>query len=164
MTARPTASIDLYANIAWTDAEYAEFPNGPCPLERIGPSTAACDLSGQSLPGVSRWALSAGGEQRTRASLFGTGGEIAVGADLSYRSDYSSDASVSRYLEIDGYALLNLRAAYRSDRGWEAVIWARNVLDQDYMAFLGVQAGNSGLIIGQPGDPRTVGVTLRTSF
>jgi len=164
VTARPTGELDLYANLAWTDAEYAEFPNGPCPLERIGPSTAACDLSGRPLPGVSPWALSAGGEQRMRADLPGLGGEVAVGADLSYRTDYSSDASVSRYLEIDGYALLNLRLSFRADNGWEAVVWAKNALDQDYMSFLSVQAGNSGLIIGQPGDPRTVGVTLRTSF
>ncbi len=164
LTARPTASLDLYANVAWTDAEYADFPNGPCPLERIGPSTAACDLSGETLPGVSPWALSAGGERRARAGLLGLNGEVALGADLSYRSSYYSDASASRYLEIEGYALLNLRLSFRADNGWEAVVWAKNALDQDYMSFLSVQSGNSGLIIGQPGDPRTVGLTLRNRF
>lgn len=164
ITARPTAWLDLYANVAWTDAQYAAFPNGPCPLELIGASTTACDLSGQSLPGVSPWAFSGGGEWRTPADILGLGGEAFVGADVSYRSDYSSDASVSRYMEIEGYSLVNLRAGFRADNGWEAVIWARNAFDTDYMAFLSVQSGNSGLILGQPGDPRTVGLTLRTRF
>ncbi|MFA4939132.1 TonB-dependent receptor [Brevundimonas sp.] len=44
--ARPTPWLDAYANIAWTDAKYASFTNGPCPLESIGTSTLACDLSG----------------------------------------------------------------------------------------------------------------------
>ena len=39
------------ANVAWTDAKYDSFANGPCPLERIGTSTVACDLSGKGLPG-----------------------------------------------------------------------------------------------------------------
>lgn len=164
ITARPTAWLDLYANVAWTDAQYASFPNGPCPLERIGASTAACDLSGEPLPGVSPWAFSGGGEWRTPADILGLAGEGFVGADVSYRSTYNSDASVSQYMEIEGYALVNLRAGFRADNGWEAVIWARNAFDEEYMSFLSVQSGNSGLIIGQPGDPRTVGLTLRTSF
>lgn len=164
LVAYPTDQLDLYASLAWTDARYVDFVNGPCPLERIGPSTVACDLSGERLPGVSPWAASAGGEWRAPADPFGRAGEAFLGADVTYRSSYSSDASVSRYLEIDGYALVNLRAGFRAENGWEAFVWARNALDQDYMSFLSVQSGNSGLIIGQPGDPRTVGVTLRARY
>jgi len=162
--ARPNANLDLYANLSWTDGEYDSFANGPCPLERVGSSTVACDLSGGALPGVSPWAGSVGGEWHDRFEWIGRAGEVYVGADASYRSSYNSDASASKYTQIDGYTITNLRAGFRSDNGWEAFVWAKNALDEDYMQFVSIQSGNSGLVIGNPGDPRTVGVTLRAKF
>lgn len=162
--ARPNQHLDLYANLAWTDAKYDSFANGPCPLERIGASTVACDLSGEKLPGVSPWAASIGGEVHGSGGFLGLSGEIFGGADASYRSTYNSDASVSRYTEIEGYSILNLRAGFRADNGWEAFVWVKNALDEDYLQFVSIQSGNSGLVIGNPGDPRTMGLTLRARY
>jgi iron complex outermembrane receptor protein len=66
---RATDDLNGYFTLAYTDGEYASFTNGPCPLERIGTSTAACDLSGVELPGVSPWAASLGGEYRRTGRL-----------------------------------------------------------------------------------------------
>ncbi|WAC61047.1 TonB-dependent receptor [Brevundimonas sp. SL130] len=162
--ARPNEHLDLYANVAWTDAKYDSFANGPCPLEQIGTSTVACDLSGKDLPGVSPWAASAGGEVHGNGGFLGLPGQFYGGADASFRSTYNSDASVSRYTEIEGYTIVNLRAGFRADNGWEASVWVRNALDEDYLQFVSVQSGNSGLVIGNPGDPRTVGITLRARY
>ena len=164
LNAHPNQAVDLYANVSWTDGEYTSFTNGPCPLERIGASTAACDLSGQDLPGVSPWALAFGGELHGPGSALGLSGEVFAGADASYRSTYNSDAAVSRYTEIEGYGLLNLRAGFRSDNGWEASLFVKNALDEEYLQFVTVQTGNSGLVIGNPGDERSIGFTLRASY
>lgn len=164
LNARPTEAIDLYANLAWTDGEYTSFKNGPCPLELVGTSTAVCDLSGKDLPGVSPWAFAVGGELHGPGRVLGLNGEVFAGADVSYRSTYNSDAAVSRYTEIEGYGLLNLRAGFRSDAGWDAFVWVKNALDEDYLQFVSVQTGNSGLVIGNPGDERTVGFTLRATY
>jgi len=164
LNAHPNSAIDIYANVSWTDGEYTSFANGPCPLELIGPTTARCDLSGKELPGVSPWAVSLGGELHGPGSVLGLAGEVFVGADASYRSTYNSDAAVSKYTEIDGYGLLNLRAGFRAENGWEASIWVKNALDKDYLQFVSVQTGNSGLVIGNPGDERTVGLTLRARY
>ena len=40
-------------------------------------------------------------------------------------------------------------------------MFARNLFDADYLQNVTVQAGNSGLIVGTPSDPLTVGATLR---
>jgi iron complex outermembrane receptor protein len=40
-------------------------------------------------------------------------------------------------------------------------VFARNLLDEEYITALTIQTGNSGLILGQPGDSRTVGLTFR---
>ena len=162
--ARPNRYVDLYANVAWTDATYADFTNGPCPLERIGTTTLACDLSGEDLPGVSRWAASVGGEVHADGAFLGQSGEFYGGVDASWRSTYNSDAAVSRYTEIEGYTIANLRAGFRAENGWEVFAWVRNALDEDYLQFVSVQSGNSGLVIGNPGDSRTFGVTLRARY
>ena len=39
-----------------------------------------------------------------------------------------------------------------------------NLLDEEYFELLAAQPGNSGLYVGQPGDPRINGVTLRARF
>lgn len=79
-------------------------------------------------------------------------------------SSFSSSASDSRYLVADGYALMNVRIGFRSARGWSVYAWSRNLLDRDYVELLSAAPGNTGLYVGQPGDGRTVGLTLRLSI
>jgi iron complex outermembrane receptor protein len=43
-------------------------------------------------------------------------------------------------------------------------MWAHHLLDKDYSDLLTAAPGNTGLFVGQPGDPRTVGVTLRLAL
>ena len=65
---------------------------------------------------------------------------------------------------MDGYALLNGRIGFRSDNGWDVFLCSKNLLDEEYFELLAAQPGNFGLYVGQPGDPRTFGITLRASF
>jgi iron complex outermembrane receptor protein len=60
--------------------------------------------------------------------------------------------------------VVNASVGYRFDKGWEAEVFARNLLDKDYVTALTIQTGNSGLILGQAGEPRLIGVGLRTRF
>ena len=61
-------------------------------------------------------------------------------------------------------AMLSASVGYRFDSGWEVDVFARNLFDTDYITALTIQTGNSGLILGQPSDPRVLGITLRASF
>ena len=65
---------------------------------------------------------------------------------------------------VDGYGLLNLRGGVRLADGWSVSVWSRNLLDRNYFELLSAAPGGSGLYVGLPGEPRTVGVTLRLSF
>ncbi len=62
---------------------------------------------------------------------------------------------------IDGYGLLDARVGLQSAEGWTLSVWSRNLLNRNYFELLTAAPGNTGLIVGQPGDLRTVGVTLR---
>ncbi|OYW18938.1 MAG: hypothetical protein B7Z54_04995, partial [Sphingobacteriales bacterium 12-47-4] len=66
-----------------------------------------------------------------------------------------------RYLNIEGYVLLNARAGFRASEGLSLYIWGRNILDKDYFEQLLPAAGNAGHYAGVLGDPVTYGITLR---
>jgi iron complex outermembrane receptor protein len=180
-SARPTDLFSTYFSGAFTDAKYVKFVNAPCPPELSGGNPAlngatpaaagvpglsplVCDISGQWLPGVSRWAFSHGGEYRVPAAVLGAPSEVYIGYDGSYRSKYSSNPSRSAYTDIAGYYLANIRAGVRIDKKWELFGWVRNVFDKNYYEVLATQSGSTGLIVGQPADPRTYGITASARF
>ena len=173
---RPSARLSLYGNGAFTDAKYVRFRNAPCPPELSGGTAAlpgqtpaapgtpglsplVCDISGSILPGISKWSFSFGGEVNVPVS----GGQVYLGYDGSYRSKFSSNPSRSLYTDINGYSLSNFRLGFRKDK-WNLYGWVRNAFDQHYFELLSTQSGSTGLIVGQPGDPRTYGGTFRISF
>ena len=164
LSTRSIGGFTSYLNLALTDGKYDSFKNGPCPLERIGTSTAACDLSGKELPGLSRWAGSLGGEYRQSTSLGRLSGEAYVGVDASFRSAYYADTADSIYTRIHAYEIVNLRAGFKSDAGWEAFATVKNAFNEEYIQNITVVSGNSGLVVGTPGDDRTVSLTVRARY
>ncbi len=161
---RVNDNFSLYSNVAWTDAKYESFTEAPPPLELSGGAIGFVDASGTRLPGISEWAASFGGEYTLPGEFSKRQGEWFVGADATYRSDFSSSPTESAYLNIDGYTLLNLRAGFRGDDGWDFFGWSRNALDEEYFEMLNAGGSSSGYYSGLLGDPRTYGVTLRGDF
>lgn len=171
-----------YANGAFTDAKYVKFTGAPCPPELSGGTTAgagqtpsapgtpgglspaSCDISGQWLPGISKWAFSYGAEYNLPAHLLGQDGEVYLGFDGSSRSKFSSNPSRSVYMDVNGYTLSNFRLGFRTEQRWNIFGWVRNAFDTRYYELLAITPGSTGLIAGQPGDPRTYGVTVAARF
>ena len=94
----------------------------------------------------------------------GRSGDFFGAVDASYRSSFSSSATASKYLVVDGYSLVNARIGFRWSDGWAVSLWARNLFDKDYFELLSAAPGNSGLYVGVPRGSRTIGVTMRMSF
>jgi iron complex outermembrane receptor protein len=177
----PSERFSAYTSAAYTDATYEKFTNAPCPPELSGGTFVAvggtpgpagvpgalsprsCDISGQGLPGVSKWAFSFGAEVNAPANLLAKEGQVYFGVDGNYRSQFQSNASPSIYTKINGYALTNLRAGFRGEN-FDIFGWVRNAFDVHYLETLQVAPGNVGLIAGAPGDPRTWGGTVKFSF
>lgn len=175
---RPSDRFNVYINGTYVDAKYRSFTDAPCPPELSGGgsgtpisapgvpgnSPANCDISGKRLPGVSKWSFSYGGEVNTQMSIFGREGQLYVGIDGNYRTGFSSNPTPSIYTNIDGYALTNYRVGFRTEGGINLFGYVRNVFDVDYFEQLAIPSGNTGLIVGQPGDPRTYGITFAITF
>lgn len=156
--------FSLNTAVAYTDAKYVSFKNAPVPLEEVGGAQAFKDVSGGELPGVSKWSGSLGGEVSTKGKFFGFGGSYFLGVDAYYRSKFSSSPSPSKYLNIDGYSLLNGRLGFRGANGFSVYIWGRNVLNKDYFEQLLPAPGSAGHYGAVLGDPRTYGITLKQTF
>ncbi|NOW48516.1 iron complex outermembrane receptor protein [Novosphingobium sp. SG751A] len=156
-TARVGSHIVLRASGAYADGRYVSYASGPCPIELTGSSTSRCDLSGKGLPGLPKWSGLLGVEGTQPIGR----GEIFARGDLNARTAIYGDATDSAYTRINGYTLVNASIGYRTAKGWEVAIFSRNLFNANYLQNVTVQAGNSGLIVGTPGDPRMVGATLR---
>jgi len=154
----------INAAATYTDGKYIKFINAPLPLEETGASVSFKDVSGSSLPGVSKWAGSLGGEYTKSAKFFGNLGKFFVGIDSYARSEFSSSPSASKYLVVPGYAIFNGRLGFRASEGLSINFWARNILDKDYYEQLLPAGGNAGHYAGVLGDQRTYGITLKYSL
>jgi iron complex outermembrane receptor protein len=180
---RPNQNWNFYVNGAYTDAIYEKFTGAPCPPELSGgtqvgagqtpgaPATPgalsplSCDISGQWLPAVSKWSGAWGFQYQLAANVLGRDGEAYFGYDGSARSKWSSNPSRSAYTDVGGYGLANFRFGFRSRGSWDVYAWVKNAFDKDYFEQLNAATGgNTGLVVGQPADPRTWGLTVRAEF
>lgn len=164
-TYRTNNHVNIFGALAYTDGKYVSFKNAPVPLEETGAPSAFKDVSGGRLPGVSKWAGSLGGELTSNdAKALGRKGKYFFGFETYYRSEFSSSASPSKYLNIDGYTLVNARLGFRAANGLSLFVWSRNLFDKNYFEQLLPAAGNAGHYAGVLGDPRTFGATIRYSL
>ncbi|WP_428334607.1 TonB-dependent receptor [Novosphingobium sp.] len=148
----------LTGSLAYADGVNTSYPAGPCPLELQTASTAACNLSGKLLVGLPKWSQSLGVDWVLPVR---SDGGVFVHGDTIWRSSYNGDPSLSKYTAIDAYSLTNASIGWRSAQGWELAVFARNLFKANYIQNLTIQAGNSGLILGTPSDPRVIGLTFR---
>ena len=111
------------------------------------------DASGQRLPGVSKYALSFGGEANLPIAIGQAQDEIYFGADGNTRTKFSSNATPSPSTDIQGYTL-------RLD----VYAWVRNAFDKGTLEQLQIAPNSVGLVVGNLGDPRTFGGTVKIQF
>nr|WP_315213990.1 TonB-dependent receptor [uncultured Flavobacterium sp.] len=158
---RASSHFAFNGALSYTDGKYVSFKNAPVPLEETGGASAFKDVSGGDLPGISKWSGSLGGEYNTSGNFLDLKGNYFIALDSYARSTFSSSASPSQYLNIEGYALLNARVGFRAANGLSVLIWGRNVLNKDYFEQLLPAAGNAGHYSAVLGDPSTYGITLK---
>jgi len=156
-TAALLPGLSARAGVAYADGRYTDYPAGPCPLELQTAATTACSLTGRKLASLPPWAITAGIDA---ARPLGDGA-VFLHVDTVSRRGYNGDPSLSRFTRVGAYNLTNANVGYRFADGLEIAVFARNLFDADYLQNVTVQAGNSGLILGTPSDPRVIGGTLR---
>ena len=107
--ARVNRHVMLYSSTAVNDGKYVSFTDAPPPLEETG-GPQVKDISGSDLAGISKWALSFGGEYVHPVTVVGRSGDFFGAVDASYRSAFSSSATASKYPR-DRWLLAGQRAS-----------------------------------------------------
>jgi iron complex outermembrane receptor protein len=155
ITGRPFPSVDVYANIAYLDAQYDDYPGAQ--IKAFGPFNA----SGKYLDDAPKWSFTLGGTYTYDTASIGS---FSIGADYHFQTtSFFSPANdgvngVSGYQAKQGaFGLLNARIGWQSDDGkWNAAAIARNLTDRQYITTATDYGGpNLSTLIGRPGAPRT---------
>ncbi len=145
-TLRPTSGLEFFGSYAYLVATYDEFN----------------DLSGRDFTGNTL-------RQAPRHSLYialhyeHPVGDGRLRARLDYRYQGKSFREPDNSITIQpGFDLLDGSLAYESaDNRWEVTLWAKNLLDREYIAHLYVLGGNDYALFGPP---RTYGLTVTLNF
>lgn len=154
-------NLSFTASASYTDATYVDYANAPQAVENLNLG-AIQDLSGKPLAGVPEFAWSAGVDAGAPlGELGGRAVRLYGHADYAHRSSFNTSATNSAWAQVPGFGIANARIGLKTEDGlFDLSIWARNLFDADY--FLNLSAGNTGAVTAQIGEPRTIGVTLRT--
>ncbi len=167
----PVEGLVFNASATYLDARFNDFPNAQGPA---GP----LDLSGEKLRDAPDFSGSLSTQYTTS---IGSGFEAFARADVFYRTSVFTDQNLDPLQKQDDFAKINARIGFGREDGLLRIeLWARNLTNEITFGRAGVPlfgalngvlplagvapfpTGDSRLKFVE--DPRTYGVTLRSSF
>lgn len=150
LAARLTETLTLNLDAGVSDAKYQTFVE-------FDPATGALiDRAGNRVPGVAEHDFNAALTYRNPRGWFVMGEVSGSGNQLEIKD------TLNILPTIDGFAIVNLRTGYDTDR-WSVGVYCENVGDKEYFVYGNNQLGN-GVVFGTPGRSRLVGVSAQYRF
>ncbi len=148
----------------WMNAEYDSYPGAPVvtgsPEDLAdGVANGVGDLSGADVAGIPEFAGSFG----VQYSRDFNGGEAFFRADYQYESE----VKLLNNLPDDitrSVSTINASFGVNLDNGLEALLWARNLNEDEYYTSGFPTTLQAGSFSAYPNQPRTYGITLRKRF
>ncbi|MDX2276883.1 MAG: TonB-dependent receptor [Hyphomonadaceae bacterium] len=129
LSTRLTDTLSIDVGVAYTHAEYSDFPESP-QWRPTGTGTYAAfnvDASGFQMQRAPEWSANIGVRNETPLA----GGVLALSGNYSYTSEFPFDTAET-FME-DAYGVLNLRAAWTAPSGhWDLAVFGTNVTDEEY--------------------------------
>jgi iron complex outermembrane receptor protein len=157
----PTDRVTAGASVAFIDAEYRRFPNGPCHQLATPDANGFCDQSGFRLPFVSDWSANVHAEYRQPVAV----GELRFRGEVAMAGDYNPDLVLAPFLEQDGYTHVNVRAGWSNDH-WDVTAFVNNLTGENIVDWAGapnvIPASASGQFTLRA--YRNYGLTVRRHF
>jgi len=177
--ASPVTGLMLSANIAYTDATFRNFPNGPCYPGQTLVDTACRnvsgtfmqDLAGKRLSNAPEWAYTLGANYQWPIGDTGLTGLFS--GSFVYRDDVNFSLSQDPRTVQKGYGLVNLNLGVQTaDQRWKVSLFAKNLLDERFANGIaaatldsGGPAANAGYVqVTTENARRTLGIALNAAF
>jgi len=154
---------DFEATLAATlmDPEYDSFETAACvPPPGSTSANFTCDLSGETPAGIHETSITATGRYSFMI------GDIAsfVRAEYIYEDDIQVIDNVPEDVASRDVSTFNASFGLAWENGWEALLWGRNLSDDEYLMSAFPSVAQNGSYSGYPNPPRTYGVTVRKYF
>lgn len=128
----------------------------PAVYDTDGVTLLGYNISGNPFPNAPEWIANA----TARYAVPVKNGEVYAYTDWAYKGETNFFLYESVEFGQEGYWEGGLKVGYRSDRGYDASVFVRNITDQD--ALEGAIDFNN--LTGFVNEPRTYGVQLRWDF
>jgi outer membrane receptor protein involved in Fe transport len=118
-------NVTLRVAGAYTDAVYKEFTNSAQPVENGYAGAAPYrDVTGRTLPGVSRWTFNVGGDYRVPVSA---SHEVRASFNTAYNTRYNSDVALSDFGWIGASGITDLAIGYgKRDGAFDVSLVVKN--------------------------------------
>jgi iron complex outermembrane recepter protein len=118
----PSRGLNLFANLAYTDAKYDE----------LGANTSAAQAGATELPLISKWQGQLGAAWKVEPAAF-DGWALTLAADYAFRSRWYSEATNGAIGLIDGNGQANTSLTLTSpDEHWSVGVEGKNVTNEKY--------------------------------
>jgi len=137
---KPTDQFTVQATAGWSQIEFDDHSG-----------FGGNDLSGNEVPFLPQFTAGLNLRYDFESGFFIQTGVRAVGATFF-------DESNSRDFKQGSYEVWDAQIGYEAEN-WNAVVFARNLFDEDYYTFM-----NNQIAAGAPGDPQILGVRVGLEF
>jgi outer membrane receptor protein involved in Fe transport len=150
----PVDDLTLSFSGTWLDPKYDSFKLG---RGVDGP----VDLSGKQVPGVHEFSMNLSG-----IYSFSLGSSISgfVRAAYIYDDEVSLVDNVLPSVASREVSTFNASIGIEWGNGFEAMLWGRNINDDDYLLSAFPSVAQLGSFSGYPNEPRTYGLTVTKRF
>lgn len=138
----------------WLDPVYDSFPNF------VFPDGSTQDLSGTQVPGVHEFSMNTSAVWNFE---FGNT-EGFVRAEYVYDNEVQVIENVPASIASREVSSVNASIGLSWDNGIEAMLWGRNLTDDEYLLSAFPSVAQRGSFSGYPNQPRTYGITVRMHF
>jgi iron complex outermembrane receptor protein len=141
---------------SFSDAEGVDDdPNSPTYLEGI-----TVDLSGTQPAGIHEVSLTAAG----RFSFTMGNADGYIRAEYIYEDEIRVIANTPKDIASREVSTFNASMGLAWDNGFEAMLWGRNLNNDEYLLSAFPSVAQAGSFSGYPNQPRTYGLTVRKYF
>ncbi len=150
----PTGALKLTFAGTFLDPKYDSFPNA----SGVG---GPVDLSGTQVPGVHEVSIVT---SATYDFAFGAGTSGFIRVEYIYEDEVQIVENVSAAVASRDVKTANASIGIQWENGFEAMLWGRNLTDDEYLLSAFPTVVQAGSFSGYPNEPRTYGLTVRKRF
>jgi outer membrane receptor protein involved in Fe transport len=141
------------------DPKYDSFEGASGPATPTNP-TGATDLSGTTPAGIHELSLTASG----RFNFTMGNADGFVRAEYIYEDKIQVVDNIPASIASREVNTVNASIGLAWENGFEAMLWGRNITDDEYLLSAFPSVAQPGSVSGYPNQPRTYGLTVRKYF